>query len=157
MAPGRHQPRGEDVMATGYIPTVGEYAERILASFVALQAAADLPRRQQPAAARAAAIDFVRTCLALMGKFPAQARTHFAALLPFTSQELELISHENLDDGRTADAIASRLLGWVSKDPAVVGASFANPADFLRRLAPHLDLWNSRQRAIAAADQLVCA
>lgn len=144
-------------MATGYIPTVGEYAERILASFVTLQAAADLPRRQQPVAARAAAIEFVRTSLALMGKFPAQARTHFAALLPFTSQELELISHDYLDDGPTVDTVVLRLLGWVSKDPAVIEARFANPADFLRRLAPHLDLWNSRQRAIAAADQLVCA
>jgi hypothetical protein len=144
-------------MATGYIPTVGEYAERILDSFATLQTAAELPPDQQPAAARAAAIEFVRTCLALLRKFPAQARSHFAALMPFTNLELELISHDNLDDPPTVDAIVLRLLGWVSQNPAVFEGRYAPPADFLRRLAPHLDLWDSRQRAMAAAEDLVRA
>jgi hypothetical protein len=142
-------------MATGYIPTVGEYAERILDSFATLQAAAELPLKQQSAAASAAAIEFVRTCLALLRKFPEQARAHFTALMPFTNLEMELISHGSLDDPPTVDAIALRLLGWVSQNPAVFGGRYAQPADFLRRLAPLLDLWDSRQRAMAAAEELV--
>jgi hypothetical protein len=144
-------------MATGYIPTVGEYAERILDIFAKLQAAAELPPKQQPAAARAAAIEFVRDCLALFRKVPAEARAHFAALMPFTRLELELISHESLDDPPTADAIALRLLGWVSQSPGVFEGGYAQPADFLRRLAPLLDLWDSRQRAMAAANELIRA
>jgi hypothetical protein len=144
-------------MATGYIPTVGEYAERILDIFATLQAAAELPPKQQPAAARAAAIEFVRDCLGLFRKFPAEARAHFAALMPFTHLEMELISHESLDDPPTVDAIALRLLGWVSQNPAAFVGRHPQPADFLRRLAPLLDLWDSRQRAMAAADELVRA
>jgi hypothetical protein len=151
----RQRSQCEDVMATGYIPTVGEYAERILDSFATLQTAAEFPPNQQPVAARAAAIEFVRACVALLRKFPAQARIHFAAQMPFTNRELELISHENLDDPRNVDAIVLRLLGWVNQNPAVIEAGYAPPAGFLRRLAPHLDLWDSRQRAMAAADELV--
>ena len=147
--------RCEVVMATGYIPTVGEYAERILDSFATLQAAAELPPKEQLAVARSAGIEFVRTCLGLLRKFPIQARCRFSALLPFTNLEMELISRGNLDESPTADAIAERLLGWVSQNPAVLKGRYAQPADFIRRLAPLLDLWDSRQRAIAVAEELV--
>jgi hypothetical protein len=143
---------------TGYIPTVGEYAEVILDTFATLQKAAELPANRRTAASRAAAVEFLSACLAMMRKFPSQARARFAVLMPFTKLEIELFRHGTLDDPLTIDAIALRLLGWVSQNPEVVDGRFdQRPADFLRQLAPLLDRWESRQRALAAADELVRA
>src|ERR1700678_3292505 len=64
-----HNPK---VAVTEYIPTAGEHAGLALASFITLQNAASLPELQKSSSARAAAIEFVHACLALMRKFPAQ-------------------------------------------------------------------------------------
>jgi hypothetical protein len=143
------------VVTTSYIPTVGEHAERALAGFAALQEAVDLPPQQRLAAARPAAIKFVRACLALMRKFPAQARLDFASGLPFTSLELELIGRGHLEDAPIADAITLRLLKWVSRGSTSRDDTNAHAADFLIQLTPHLDLWSQRQQATAAAERLV--
>jgi len=150
-----HGPGLRAVVTTGYIPTVGEHAGRALASFATLQNAVDLPHMQRSATARLAAVELVRACLALMYKFPAQARLDFASVLPFTQLELELISHERIEDAPVADAIALRLLEWARRSPIFVDEANVHAADFLVRLTPHLDLWSQRQQAAAAAERLV--
>lgn len=142
-------------MTTAYIPTVGEHAGRALASFTTLQNTVDLPHRQRSATARVAAAEFVRACLALMRKFPAQARLDFASVLPFTQLELELMGQDRLDDALVADAITVRLLEWARRSPIFIDEANVHAADFLARLTPHLDLWNQRQQAAAAAERLV--
>jgi hypothetical protein len=141
-------------MTTTYIPTVGEYAERALASFTTLQNAANLPQNESSGASRGAAVELVRACLALMRKFPAQARMDFASVLPFTRLELELIVRGVLDDRPVADAIARRLLEWARKGPVIVDEANVDAADFLTRLTPLLDLWSQRQQAASAAERL---
>ncbi len=133
------------VVTTAYIPTVGEYAGRALASFETLQNTVDLSHMQRSATAREAAAEFVRACLALMRKFPAQARLNFASVLPFTQLELELMGHGHLDDASVADAIALRLLEWARRSPIFVNEANVHAADFLAQLTPHLDLWSQRQ------------
>lgn len=145
------------VVTTRYIPTVGEYAQRALASFESLQDAVAVSDQQRSAAARMSAVEFVRTCLALMGKFPMQARLDFASILPFTHLELELMSSGRLEDAPVADAITQRLLKWVQGSPIRVDNANVHAADFLVRLTPHLDLWSQRQQATAAAARLVHA
>jgi hypothetical protein len=140
---------------TRYIPTVGEHAESALASFAALQDPGILPAGQLSATARVAAVKFVRACLALMRKFPMQARLDFASVLPFTQLELELISRGGLEDVPVADAIAQRLLEWAQGSPVCVDETNVHAADFLVRLTPHLDLWSQRQQAATTAEQLV--
>jgi hypothetical protein len=140
-----------------YIPTVGEHAGHALASFKTLQAAVAVSDQQRSAAARMSAVEFVHTCLALMGKFPMQARLDFASVLPFTHLELELMGRGRLEDAPVADAITQRLLKWVQGSPIRVDNADVHAADFLVRLTPHLDLWSQRQHATAAASQLVHA
>lgn len=145
------------VVTSRYIPTVGEHAERALGSFAALQNAAVLPAVQRSAAARVAAVKFVRACLALMRKFPMQARLDFASVLPFTRLELELISRGRPEDVPVADAIAQRLLEWAQGSPVCVDEVNVHAADFLVHLTPHLDLWSQREQATATAKSLVHA
>jgi hypothetical protein len=145
------------VVTTRYIPTVGEHAGRALANFKALQDAVATSDQQRSAAARMSAVEFVRTCLALMGKFPMQARLDFASVLPFTHLELELMNSGRLEDAPVAEAITQRLLKWVQGSPIRVDNANVHAADFLVRLAPHLDLWSQRQDATAGAAQLVHA
>jgi hypothetical protein len=142
-------------VTTTYIPTVGEHAERALASFTTLQNAVDPAYEQGSATARVAAVEFVRACLALMRKFPAQARLDFASVLPFTHLELGLIGREGLDDAPVADAIALRLVEWATRSPIFVNEANVHAADFLAQLTPHLDLWSQRQQAATAAERLV--
>jgi hypothetical protein len=144
-------------VTTRYIPTVGEHAGRALASFTALQDALVASDQQRSVAAQMSAVEFIDTCLALMRKFPRQARLDFASVLPFTHLELELMGSRRLEDAPIADAIAQRLLKWVQGSPVRVGIANGQAADFLVRLTPHLDLWSQRQQAIAAAAGLVQA
>lgn len=138
-------------VATRYIPTVGEHAGRALASFEALHGAASLADPEPSAAARMAAVELVRTCLALLRKFPMQARLDFASALPFTRLELELLNSDHFEDLAVVDAITQRLLEWVQGSPLHIDDVDVHAAEFLVRLAPLLDLWNQRQHAIAAA------
>lgn len=140
-----------------YIPTVGEHAEHALASFMALQNAAVLAPEQRSATARLAAVEFVHACLALMQKFPMQARLDFASALPFTELELELIGRGHLEEAVVADAAAQRLLRWARGHSVCIDQANVPAADFLARLTPHLDLWNQRQQAAAATEWLVHA
>jgi hypothetical protein len=144
-------------VTTRYIPTVGEHAGRALASFQALQGALIVSDQQRSVSAQMSAVEFVHTCLALMRKFPRQARLDFASVLPFTDLEWELMSSGRLEDAPIADAIAQRLLEWVPGSPVRVGVASVQAADFLVRLTPHLDLWSQRQQAIAAAARLAQA
>lgn len=100
----------EGVRDKGHISTPGEHARRALATFAILQKALDAPPGPPSGTAKAAATEFVGACLALMRKFPTQARTDFAGVLPFTELELELITRGTPDDKPIADAIALRLL-----------------------------------------------
>jgi len=145
------------VATARYIPTVGEHAERALASFKQLQDTVAVSDQQRSAAARMSAVEFVHACLALMRKFPMQARLDFASVLPFTHLELELMSSGHLEDAPVADAITQRLLKWVRESQVRFDDTNVHAADFLVRLTPHLDRWSQRQQATAAAARLVQA
>src|SRR5688500_2774546 len=81
-----------------YIPTVGEHAACVLASFKTLQYTPDADARHTPGSkmrgsstTKTAAVQLIRSCLALKRKFPTEARRELEALLPFTRLEIELI------------------------------------------------------------------
>jgi hypothetical protein len=143
-------------VTTAYIPTVGEYAARALASFLDLQAAG---RRFAPSgttpAARRAAVELVHACLGMMRKFPLQAREDFASVLPLTQLELELIGRAPFEAPEIAEALAQRLAEWASRSPILVDEANVHAADFLEKLGPHLDRWNERQHASKAAAYLL--
>jgi hypothetical protein len=131
--------------------TVGEYAERILASFANLDArGSELSAGDR----RAAAAGLVEASLALMRKLPQESRWDFASTLPFSTLELELLHFCSIREETVADAIADRLVEWIHLSPVLVGHADVHVADFLQRLEPHLDRWSQREAAIEAMQRL---
>jgi hypothetical protein len=143
-------------VTTAYIPTVGEYAARALASFDDLQAEGRrFAHSRITPAGRRAAVELVHSCLGMMRKFPLQAREDFASVLPFTQLELELIGRTPFESPEIAEALAQRLVEWASRSPILVDEANVHAADFLERLSPHLDRWSERQHASNAAAELL--
>lgn len=141
----------EGFLDKGHISTVGEHARQALATFSILQKMPDVPCGEPSGAAKAAATEFLTSCLALMRKFPSQAGRAFGGVLPFTELELELLIRECPDDKPIIDAITVRLLEWAGRSPLFVDEANVHAADFLAALTPHLDRWSERQEATAAA------
>jgi hypothetical protein len=136
------------------IPTPGEYAERALLSFAALQNAVSLPDEGRADAVNAAGVQLVDACVALMRKFPIEARHDFASVMPFTNLELYFLRQRPIGELSIVNLIGARLLEWATRSPIFLDEANVHAADFLERLAPHLDLWSQRQLAAAAARRL---
>jgi hypothetical protein len=141
-------------VTTAYIPTAGELAGQTLSHFTELQAAAGMPDADRVTVARRAAVLLVQGCLDLMSRFPAEARPAFAAALPFSVLEMQLIVRGPVDEEPIAGSITERLLEWATRSPVFVDELSVHAADFLARLTPHLDLWSQRQLAAIAAERL---
>lgn len=135
----------------GYIPTVGEYAQRVLLCIEHLHGSKPVMNDQYRTNTHDKALDFVHCCLALGRKFPRQTQLAFELLLPFTPLEMELVHRVDISDPRVAELITNRLVDWISCSPIFVGETNVHVSDFLIRLAPHLDLWAERHRALDIA------
>lgn len=133
------------------IPTVGEHAHAALDGFTSLL---DTATGTGGPATRNAALGLVRACLALMDKFPRQARREFAATLPFSSLELALLRTSRIDQESVADVIVDRVRNWVMRSPLFIEEANVHAADFLLRLEPLLDLTSERTETMHALERL---
>jgi hypothetical protein len=136
-----------------YMQTGGELSSQALACFFKLQAA----ERGLLASseARLAAVGLVEACLTLVEKLPEGSRRSFEAVLPLTKLEQRMLRPGALTDARAVDALAERLVEWAGRSPVLVDEASVHAADFLLRLRPHLDRWQQREDATAAARVLV--
>lgn len=132
------------------VATVGERAERVLTAFLALQAG----NEAGPPSSRDAAVELLTASFALLRRFPQQTRADFVSVLPLTRLEQELLLHARLDHPGVAEALAKRLAEWATRSPVFIDEANVHAADFLTRLVPHLDRWELRQEALAAAHRL---
>lgn len=144
-------------MTTSYeIPTVGDYAARALADLLRVRTTDEALAGVAPELGRAA-LGLVTSCMALTDKFPHQARLDLESTLPFSSLELELMRSGSIKSGPAAELVARRVHEWVNRSPVVVDEANVHVVDFLRRLAPHLDLWTQREQVADIIERLSVA
>ena len=90
------------------------------------------------------AVRFALGCVALRNGLPNMSKANFDRRLPFTSEEIDVIQGSGINDRDFQNALADRLVTWLSLNCVGVGEGYVNCTDFLKLLWPHLQLTEER-------------